>query len=553
MRVEDLDIKELFEFDTAGGLIRFAGRRALAIDATAMGILRKELVTQFGLTAARAVLTRFGFVHGWRMAEALETQFNWESPEDWCRAGSFIPMLEGMYRLEPGTPGPLSKDGFSILGSYEAEQHVAHLGRSENAVCWTVCGLASGYLSRALDKDIFVLEDHCMGKGDSHCRLLARTREEWGDSRARELRFFHSENLVEWLDASLHQVTEDLRQAEDKLRDRKRALALAVPRSDEWLGMIARSGPMRKLLDLAQRIAKVDSTLLITGESGTGKERVARLVHESSARADGPFIAVNCGAITETLLESELFGHARGAFTGAVAERTGLFEAANGGTLLLDEVGEVSPAMQVKLLRVLQEREIRRVGDSLNRPIDVRVIAATNRDLAQEMAEGRFRKDLYYRLNVVELHLPALRERREDILPLARALLTEVAGRLGRPITGLSPRAADQLLRYHWPGNVRELENAMERAVALAQVNQSEVEDLPEEVRQAVPAPALTMPVKALEGIEKDYILAVLELNAGNQSRTAEQLGIGSATLYRKLKSYGATRERRPPELLKQL
>ena len=518
-----------------------------------MGILRKELVTQFGLTAARAVLTRFGFVHGWRMAEALKTQFNWETPEDWCRAGSFIPMLEGMYRLEPGTPGPLSKEGFTILGSYEAEQHVAHLGRSENAVCWTVCGLASGYLSCALGKDIFVLEDRCMGKGDGHCRLLGRTREEWGDSRTRELRFFHSDNLTEWLDASLHQVTEELRQAENKLRDRKHALALSAPRSEEWPGMIARSGPMRKLLDLARRIAKVDSTLLITGESGTGKERVARLVHESSARADGPFIAVNCGAITETLLESELFGHARGAFTGAMMERTGLFEAANGGTLLLDEVGEISPAMQVKLLRVLQEREIRRVGDSLNRPIDVRVIAATNRDLAQEMAEGRFRKDLYYRLNVVELHLPALRERREDILPLARALLGEVATRMSRPIIGLSPRAADQLLRYQWPGNVRELENAMERAVALAQVNQTEVEDLPEEVRQAVPAPALTMPVKALEGIEKDYILAVLELNSGNQTRTAEQLGIGSATLYRKLKSYGATRERHHRDFLKQL
>jgi DNA-binding NtrC family response regulator len=553
MRIEDLEAKELFEFDTAGGLIRFAGRRALAIDATAMGSLRKELVTQFGLTAARAVLTRFGFVHGWRLAEAMETQFNWESPEDWGLAGSFLPMLEGMYRLEPGTPGPLSKDGFTILGSFEAEQHTAHLGRSDSAVCWTLCGLASGYLSRAMGKDIFVLEDHCVGKGDANCRLLGRTREEWGDSRARELRFFHSDNLGEWLDADLHQVTEELRQAEDKLRDRKRALALGAPAADDLLGMVARSAPMRKLLNLARRIAKVDSTLLITGESGTGKERVARLVHEASARADGPFIAVNCGAITETLLESELFGHVRGAFTGAVTERAGLFEAANGGTLLLDEVGEVSPAMQVKLLRVLQEREIRRVGDSLNRPIDVRVIAATNRELTQEMADGRFRKDLYYRLNVVELHVPSLRERREDILPLARALLTEAATRLNRPITGLSPRAADQLLRYHWPGNVRELENAMERAVALAQVNHTEVEDLPEEVRQAVPIPALATPVKPLEAIERDYILAVLELNGGNQTRTAEQLGIGSATLYRKLKTYGVAKERHPPELARQL
>jgi DNA-binding NtrC family response regulator len=549
MQVEDLDVKELFEFDTAGGLIRFAGQRALAIDATAIGVLRKDLVTQFGLAAARTLLTRFGFVQGWRMAEAMEQQFNWENLEDCCRAGAFIPMLEGMYRLEPGSPGPLSKEGLTILGSYEAEQHLAHLGRADDGVCWTLCGLASGYLSRALGKEIFVLEDRCCGKGDAHCRLLGRTREEWEEGRAQELRFFHSAHLVSWLDASLHPVTEELKHAEDKLKDRKCPLALASPRCDDCLGMVARSAAMRKLLDLARRIAKVDSTLLITGESGTGKERVARLVHDASARADGPFIAVNCGAITETLLESELFGHVRGAFTGAVAERMGLFEAANGGTLLLDEVGEVSPGMQVKLLRVLQEREVRRVGDSLTRPIDVRVIAATNRELAQEMAEGRFRKDLYYRLNVVELHVPSLRERREDILPLARALLGEAAARLNRPISGLSPRAADQLLRYHWPGNVRELENAMERAVALAQVNHTEVEDLPEEVRQAVPIPALTTPVKALEEIEKDYILAVLELNGGNQARTADQLCIGSATLYRKLKNYGATKDRHHADL----
>jgi len=314
------------------------------------------------------------------------------------------------------------------------------------------------------------------------------------------------------------------------------------PEGHEPTGMVARSAAMRQLIDLAQRVAKVDSTVLISGESGTGKERVARLVHNASSRAPGPFIAVNCGAITETLLESELFGHVKGAFTGAMQERPGLFESANGGTLLLDEVGEVSPAMQVKLLRVLQEREIRRVGESTTRAIDVRVIAATNRELAQEIAEGRFRKDLYYRLHVVELLVPPLRRRREDILPLARVLLAEAASRLNRAVPGLSPRAADQLLRYGWPGNVRELENAMERAVAFAQEGHADVEDLPEEVRQAVPVPPSTSPVRLLEDIEKDYILAVLELNSGNQARTSEQLGIGSATLYRKLKSYGMTR-----------
>jgi transcriptional regulator with PAS, ATPase and Fis domain len=280
--------------------------------------------------------------------------------------------------------------------------------------------------------------------------------------------------------------------------------------------------------------------VLITGESGVGKERIVRLVHEESSRAAGPFIAVNCGAITETLLESELFGHKRGAFTGATSDRPGLFEAANHGTLLLDEIGEVSPGMQVKLLRVLQEREIRRVGENKSRPVDVRVLAATNRDLAHEVAEGTFRQDLYYRLKVVELHVPPLRDRRDDILPLARLLLADAVVRMARKISGLSPQTADQLLRYGWPGNVRELENAMERAVALARGNRVDLDDLPEEIRQAFPKPvAKEGTVQPRRDIEKDYILAVLKLNGGNQTRTGEQLRIGSATLYRKLKNWG--------------
>jgi two-component system response regulator HydG len=293
-------------------------------------------------------------------------------------------------------------------------------------------------------------------------------------------------------------------------------------------------------------VAKVDSTVLITGESGSGKERIARLVHEESTRAAGPFIAINYGAITETLLESELFGHARGAFTGATQDRPGLFEASSGGTLLLDEVGEVSPGMQVKLLRALQEREIRRVGENRTRPVGARIVAATNRDLACGVAGGAFRQDLYYRLKVVELHVPPLRERREDTLPLARVLLADAALRMKRKVSGLASSAADQLLRYEWPGNVRELENAMERAVALARGSRVELEDLPEEVRQAFPKPvATTGTVRPLDEVEKEYILAALELNGGNQTRTAEQLRIGSATLYRKLRSYGLIRTKR--------
>jgi two-component system, NtrC family, response regulator HydG len=546
MRADDLDHKELLELDPEGGVIRFAGQRALLLDAVAMGLLRKYLVENFGLTAARTVLTQFGFAHGWRMAAAMQKEFQWANNEEWRRAGPRIHTLAGLFRIQPGSEDPLSKAGAMLLASYEAEQHLLHFGRADSAVCWTICGLTSGYISHTCGSEIYVLEDRCLGSGQAACHLLGRTREEWGDERAEELAFFDSGRLKECLDVSLYRVTETLKTAERKLREHRQALVRVARDVEEPLGIVAKSVSMGQLVDLACRVAKVDSTVLITGESGSGKERIARLVHEESTRAAGPFIAVNCGAITETLLESELFGHARGAFTGATQDRPGLFEAANNGTLLLDEVGEVSAGMQVKLLRVLQEREIRRVGENRSRRVDVRVVAATNRDLAHGVAGGAFRQDLYYRLKVVELHVPPLRERRDDILPLARVLLQDSAIRMRRKIAGLAPGAVDQLLRYEWPGNVRELENAMERAVALARGSRVELEDLPEEVRQAFPSPVATRgAVRPLEDIEKEYILAALEVNAGNQTHTAEQLRIGSATLYRKLKRYGLIGARR--------
>jgi DNA-binding NtrC family response regulator len=541
MRAEDLDHRELLEFDPEGGVIRFAGQRALLLDAVAMGLLRKYLVENFGLTAARAVLTQFGFAHGWRMAEALQSEFDWSTGEEWRRAGARIHTLEGLFRVEPGGSEPLSREGAMLLATYEGEQHLLHFGLADEPACWTICGLTSGYISRTTGTEIYVLEDRCTAKGDAACHVFGRTREEWGDERAEELRFFEASRLKECLDVSLRRVTETLKVAERKVREHRRALVSVAPDVDDPLGIVAKSTPMRQLVDLARRIAKVDSTVLITGESGSGKERIARLLHHESTRSVGPFIAINCGAITETLLESELFGHARGAFTGATQDRPGLFEAAGGGTLLLDEVGEVSSGMQVKLLRVLQEREIRRVGENRSRRVDVRVVGATNRDLSSGVAGGTFRQDLYYRLKVVELHVPPLRERRDDILQLARILLADAALRMKRKVFALAPRAADQLLRYEWPGNVRELENAMERAVALARGSRVELEDLPEEVRAALAKPlAIEGLVRPLDEIERDYILAALKLNQGNQTRTAADLQIGSATLYRKLKRYGA-------------
>ncbi|KFE62389.1 sigma-54-dependent Fis family transcriptional regulator [Hyalangium minutum] len=537
MRLEDLDIHALLELDPEGGMVRFAGQRALILDAVAMGLLRKQLLDTLGPSAARVIFTRFSFAHGWRMAEALCSRFTWDSARDWRFAGGLIHTLQGLIRLAPGAEDPFSPEGATMEASYEAEQHLLHAGRSDTPVCWTLCGFASGYLSRVEGERIYVLEDRCIGRGDAVCHFHAKTREGWGATLEPHLPFFEQEGL----EVALRQVTAELVRAERELAERKKALARSPREPELPSGMVARSPAMRRVIELARRVAPVDSTVLITGESGVGKERVARLIHEESSRASGPFLAINCAALAETLLESELFGHARGAFTGAVRDRPGLLEAASGGTLLLDEVGEMPPSVQVKLLRALQERQIRRVGENRDRPIRVRVLAATHRTLAREVEAGHFRKDLFYRLRVVELAVPPLRERREDLLPLARSLLASAAERMGRPVPSLTPQAADQLARYDWPGNVRELENAMERAVALAQGRRVDWEDLPEDIRGALPGPTLSGGgVRTLEEIERDYILAALEHHGGNQTVTARQLGIGAATLYRKLKQYGA-------------
>ena len=295
------------------------------------------------------------------------------------------------------------------------------------------------------------------------------------------------------------------------------------------------SPAMIQLMALAGRVAPLDSTILITGESGVGKERLARWLHHASMRTRGPFIAVNCGAFADTILESELFGHARGAFTGAVQDRLGVFEAAAGGTLFLDEVGEVSPAMQVKLLRVIQEREVIRLGETKTRRVDVRLIAATNRNLLEEVAQGRFRRDLYYRLRVIDLHVPPLRDRPEELHGLAHEMLSQTAARLRRPVVGYTAGALECLLDYTWPGNIRELEHAIERACAVATGPEIEVEDLPDAVRAAVELQEPTSR-RPLDVRERVYIRAVLARHGGHRRRAAAELGISLSTLKRRLR-----------------
>jgi transcriptional regulator with PAS, ATPase and Fis domain len=299
------------------------------------------------------------------------------------------------------------------------------------------------------------------------------------------------------------------------------------------------SPPMPLLWDLAARVAPTDSTVLITGESGVGKERLTRWLRGASPRAQDPFVAVNCGALADALLERELFGHVRGVFTGALHDRLGVFEAAQAGTLFLDEIGDVSPAMQVKFLRAIQEHEVMRLGETKARPVDVRLIATTNRDLVVEVAQQRFCEDLYYRLRVIDLHVPPLRERPEELRALSRDLLTRTAARLQRPIVGDTLRALDRVLADLWPGNIRELQHAIERACAVASGPQIDVADLPDPARgrHAVDRESAR---RTLKDGEVAYIRAVVERHHGHRRRAAKELGISIFTVNRRFRGLAA-------------
>ncbi len=309
-------------------------------------------------------------------------------------------------------------------------------------------------------------------------------------------------------------------------------------------GLIGKSPQMQKIYDLIETVSQTDTTVLIQGESGTGKEMVANAIHIKSLRKNGPFIKVNCSALPETLLESELFGHEKGAFTGAMRQRKGRFELAHEGTLFLDEIGEVSPVVQVKLLRVLQERQFERVGGSETISVDVRLICATQKDLKEEIKKGTFREDLYYRLNVVPIFIPPLRERREDILLLAEHFMNKYSKKMGKEIYGISEEAKNLLLKYPFPGNIRELENMIERAIALMKGKHIQPEDLPEELwGQRVLIQELCKKIQdpkplsqAVNLFEKEYIQKVLERTKGKKGQAAEILGISRKTLWEKIK-----------------
>ncbi len=457
------DIEELPELASRlhlsfkSGRITLEDQRMVLLHTGALGSLRRELVETLGLDRARGVLTRMGYASGRRDAEMVRKLMPNASDEELMNFGPQLHSLEGIVDVIPIHFDIDVVNGhfygeFAWEDSYEAEVHLEHFGMHHESVCWTQVGYASGYTSAVVRRCVVFKEVQCCGKGDARCMIVGKPEEEWGQEIEAEMKYFQPDHVADQI-VELQAQVEHLRYSLDE----------EFTQGD----MVGVSEPFRETTDMIRKAAESTVTVLLLGETGVGKEKYARLLHNLSPRANNTFIAVNCAAMPEELIESELFGVEKGAFTGAQQSRPGRFERAHGGTLFLDEVGELSASAQAKLLRVLQEGEFERVGDTQTRHIDVRLVAATNVDLQQAVQNGRFRADLFYRLNIYPVVVPPLRARGEDVPLLVKRFLDKYNARHGKRVTGVTDTAMKALQDYVWPGNIRELENMIERGVIL--------------------------------------------------------------------------------------
>ncbi|SEP88557.1 regulatory protein, Fis family [Solimonas aquatica] len=449
------DLMARLHFAPGDGCIWLDDQRMQLVHASAMGVLRRELIEGLGIEKARILLTRMGYNSGAHDAELARKLRPQASLHDMFAVGPQLHALEGVVQVEEIRTELDVERGhyygeYIWKGSAEVEEHIRFYGIGSEAVCWMQIGYASGYASAFMGRPILFREVECRGAGQAHCRIIGRPLEEWDDGD--NLSALRAEQFGKLSAAPL------------PLKEGSGGSA----RLQEHGGIVGISAGFNAVCHMIDRVADTRATVLFLGESGVGKEVFARSVHRVSPRADKAFVAVNCAAIPEPLVESELFGVERGGYTGATSARAGRFERAHGGTLFLDEIGILSLSSQGKLLRALQEGEIERVGDTQTRKVDVRVIAATNLDLRAEVRAGRFREDLFFRLNVFPIKVPPLRERREDIPVLMNHFLRKFCHLHNRNIAGFTARAIDALLSYELPGNIRELENMIERGVILA-------------------------------------------------------------------------------------
>lgn len=453
----DTDLRRLLRFSTDDGLIWLGEQRMLLLHLASLQAIRRELIASVGIEHTRRLLMRAGYAAGMRDGPLARKVRPNASVFEAFAVGPQLHMLEGAVRVTP-----LSFDADEEAGtfttrirwddSWEAQAQLRENGgATDEAACWMLLGYASGYTSAFFQRPTLYREVQCVACGASHCEIEGRFLEQWPDGEAMAQDYNEDPMLLRL----------------EQLHSQVQALRNEWQPEDGQGPLIGQSKRFKETIDLLQKAAPTQVSVLLTGETGVGKERFARALHAMSPRANKPFVAINCAALPSELIESELFGTEKGAYTGANTTRIGRFERAHGGTLMLDELGELPLSAQAKLLRVLQTGEVERLGGNESIPIDVRIVAATNANLEQAVEQGRFRPDLLYRLNVYPIRIPALRERPEDIEPLAAHILQRFIGRHGKQVAGLSDRAIAALRSHHWPGNVRELENLIERGLIL--------------------------------------------------------------------------------------
>ncbi|PPV36887.1 sigma-54-dependent Fis family transcriptional regulator [Ectopseudomonas oleovorans] len=456
------DLTSLIHFQSTKGKIWLGEQRMLLLQVSAMANFRREMVSTLGIERAKGFFLRMGFQSGLKDAELAWKLRPNASEYDMFLAGPQLHSLKGLVKVRP-TEVDIDKESgrfyveLEWIDSFEVEICQTELGQMQDPVCWTLVGYACAYSSAFMGREIIFKEVSCRGCGGDKCRIIGKPAEEWDDVASFK-QYFKSDPIIE----ELYELQSQLVSLRTNL-DKQEGQYYGIGQTPAYQ-------TVRKMMDKA---AQSKVSVLLLGETGVGKEVIARSVHLRSKRAAEPFVAVNCAAIPPDLIESELFGVEKGAFTGATQSRMGRFERADKGTIFLDEVIELSPRAQASLLRVLQEGELERVGDNRTRKIDVRVIAATHEDLAEAVKAGRFRADLYYRLNVFPVAIPALRERREDIPLLAEHFLQRFHEEYGKRTLGLSDKALEACLHYSWPGNIRELENVIERGIILTDPNES--------------------------------------------------------------------------------
>ncbi len=528
------DLVRQLKIEPEKGHIWLGNQRAFLIQLPAFAAFRREMIAEMGIPQSRRLLARMGYAAGSSDAELARNLRGDESNHAFM-AGPALHALEGVTRVETVRMEVDVESGHHYVeqlwhDSFEASAHRVHMPLSAEPVCWMQVGHATGFNSAFFGRTVLFREIECRGMGHPHCRIIGKPIEEWGPD-ADQLELF---GTTDYVNASLNEeVPED-----------------AVVTAD----LIGADPSFLATCKRIEKIASRDVTVLFQGETGVGKERFARLLHRLSRRAEKPFVAVNCAALPESLIESELFGVEKGAFTGATRSRPGRFEMADGGTLFLDEIGTLTTVAQEKLLRVLQEREVDRLGGDAPRAVDIRVIAATNADLEDDVRQGRFREDLFYRINVVPIHIPALRERRSDIPLLIRHFIKRFSAQHERSIKGLTRAALRALLQYDYPGNVRELENIIERGVVLADEDEPiGLSDLfLSKARETEPAPHANPSVqrqtiieqwldaRSLEDVIATSVKRALGRADGNISQAAKILGVTRRQLEHRLKTHSA-------------